>query len=131
MFSHIMVGANDIEESKLFYDKVLSTLGSGPGVLTVNPTGHKRYMYVVGEIMFLISEPIDDSPATHGNGATIGFSADSPETADAWHEAGIDSGGTTCEDPPGIREGEGIKFYLAYLRDPSGNKLCALHNMQG
>ena len=88
-------------------------------------------MYVVGEIMFLISEPIDDGLATHGNGATIGFSADSPETADAWHEAGIDSGGSTCEDPPGIREGEGIKFYLAYLRDPSGNKLCALHNMQG
>ena len=91
MFSHIMVGANDIEESKLFYDKVLGALGSGPGILTINPTGHKRYMYVVGEIMFLISEPIDDGLATHGNGATIGFSADSPETADAWHEAGIDS----------------------------------------
>ena len=110
---------------------MLGTLGSGPGILTVNPTGHKRYMYVVGEIMFLISEPIDDSPATYGNGATIGFSADSPETADAWYEAGLDSGGTTCEDPPGIREGEGIKFYLAYLRDPSGNKLCALYNMLG
>jgi catechol 2,3-dioxygenase-like lactoylglutathione lyase family enzyme len=87
-------------------------------------------MYTVGEIMFLISEPIDDSPATHGNGGTIGFSADSPETADAWHEAGLNSGGTSCEDLPGVREGEGMKFYLAYLRDPSGNKLCALHNIQ-
>ena len=130
MFSHIMVGANDIEESKLFYDKVLGVLGSAPGVLTVNPTGHKRYMYVVGDIMFLISEPIDDNSATHGNGGTIGFSADSPETADAWHEAGINSGGNTCEDPPGAREADGMKFYLAYLRDPSGNNLCALHNMQ-
>ena len=130
MFSHIMVGANDIEESKLFYDKVLGVLGSAPGALTVNPTGHKRYMYVVGEIMFLISEPIDDNPASHGNGGTIGFNADSPETADAWHEAGVNSGGTTCEDLPGVREGDGMKFYLAYLRDPSGNKLCALHNMQ-
>ena len=130
MFSHIMVGANDIEESKLFYDKVLGVLGSAPGALTVNPTGHKRYMYAVGDIMFLISEPIDDSPASHGNGGTIGFSADSPETADAWHEAGVNNGGITCEDPPGVREGEGMKFYLAYLRDPSGNKLCALHNMQ-
>ena len=125
-----MVGANDIEESKIFYDKVLGVLGSAPGVLTVNPTGHKRYMYVVGDIMFLISEPIDDNSATHGNGGTIGFSADSPETADAWHEAGINSGGNTCEDPPGAREADGMKFYLAYLRDPSGNKLCALHNMQ-
>ena len=64
MFSHIMVGANDIEESRLFYDKVLGVLGSAPGILTVNPTGHKRYMYAVGDIMFLISEPIDDSPAS-------------------------------------------------------------------
>ena len=131
MFSHIMVGANDIEESKIFYDKILGTLGCETGVLSENPTGHKRYMYLLDGIMFLISEPIDDQEATIGNGSTIGFSAKNPEEADAWHEAGINSGGTTCEDPPGVREGMGMKFYLAYLRDPSGNKLCALHNMEG
>ena len=104
MFSHVMVGANDIEASKKFYDEVLGVLGCEPGVLSVNPTGHKRYMYFVDGIMFLISEPIDDQDASHGNGSTIGFSANDPEMADAWHEAGINSGGTTCEDPPGPRE---------------------------
>ena len=100
MFSHIMVGANDIEASKKFYDEVLGVLGCEPGALSVNPTGHKRYMYFVEGVMFLISEPIDDQDASHGNGSTIGFSAKDPEMADAWHEAGINSGGTTCEDPP-------------------------------
>ena len=130
MFSHVMVGANDIEASKKFYDEVLGVLGCEPGVLSVNPTGHKRYMYFVDGIMFLISEPIDDQDASHGNGSTIGFSAKDPAMADAWHEAGINSGGTTCEDPPGPREGMGMKLYLAYLRDPSGNKLFALHSLK-
>ena len=54
----------------------------------------------------------------------------SPEQADAWHRAGVDNGGTAIEDPPGVREGGGMKMYLAYLRDPDGNKLCALHRVQ-
>ena len=74
MFSHIMVGANNIEESKIFYDKTLGAMGCEPGVLSENPTGHKRYMYFLDGIMFLISEPIDDQEATIGNGSTIGFS---------------------------------------------------------
>ena len=126
MFSHIMVGANDIEESKKFYDTTLGVLGAELGVLSVNPTGHKRYMYFLDGGVFLISEPIDDQEATIGNGSTIGFSVTSPEQGDEWHEAGIKSGGSTCEDPPGIREGMGMKLYLAYLRDPSGNKLCGI-----
>ena len=126
MFSHIMVGANDIEESKKFYDSTLGVLGAEPGVLSVNPTGHKRYMYFLDGGVFLISEPIDDQEATIGNGSTIGFSVTSTEQGDEWHEVGINSGGTTCEDPPGIREGMGMKLYLAYLRDPSGNKLCGI-----
>ena len=130
MFSHIMLGANDIEESKLFYDKVLGVLGCEPGILSVLPSGHKRYLYMLDGNMFLISEPIDDNLATHGNGSTTAFRAKDPEMADKWHEAGISHGGTTCEDPPGVREGMGMKLYLAYLRDPSGNKLCALHSLQ-
>ena len=110
MFSHIMVGANDIEESKKFYDTTLGVLGAEPGVLSVNPTGHKRYMYFLDGGVFLISEPIDDQEATIGNGSTIGFSVTSPEQGDEWHEAGIKSGGSTCEDPPGIREGMGMKL---------------------
>ena len=121
MFSHIMIGANDIEESKTFYDNVLGVLGCEPGVLSVNPTGHNRYMYFLDGSTFLISEPIDDEVATHGNGSTIGFSVKDETTGDAWHQAGLDNGGTTCEGDPGVREGMGMKLYLAYLRDPSGN----------
>ena len=129
MFSHIMIGANDIEESKTFYDNVLGVLGCEPGVLSVNPTGHNRYMYFLDGSTFLISEPIDDEAATHGNGSTIGFSVKDEATGDAWHQAGLDNGGTTCEGDPGVREGMGMKLYLAYLRDPSGNKLCALKHL--
>jgi catechol 2,3-dioxygenase-like lactoylglutathione lyase family enzyme len=126
MFSHIMIGANNIEESKTFYDNVLGVLGCEPGVLSVNPTGHNRYMYFLDGSTFLISEAIDGKLATHGNGSTIGFSVKDEETGNAWHAAGLENGGATCEDPPGVREGMGMKLYLAYLRDPSGNKICAL-----
>ena len=124
-----MVGANDIEESKKFYDSTLGVLGAEPGVLSVNPTGHKRYMYFLDGGVFLISEPIDDKEASIGIGSTLGFSVTSSEQGDEWHEAGINSGGTTCEGPPGIREGMGVKLYLAYLRDPSGNKLCGIQHL--
>ena len=51
----------------------------------------------------------------------------SPEQVDAFHAAGVANGGTTCENPPGWREGSVGKLYLAYVRDPDGNKLCALY----
>jgi catechol 2,3-dioxygenase-like lactoylglutathione lyase family enzyme len=122
MFSHVMLGANDLEASKKFYDAVLSTLGIGPGVANKN-----RYFYRSPTGTFGITTPINDQAATHGNGSTLGFAAQTPEQADAFHAAGVANGGSTCEDPPGFREGPGGKLYLAYLRDPSGNKICALH----
>lgn len=125
MFSHIMIGANDIEESKKFYDAALGALGHKPGV--IDDKGRCFYFTKTG--VFALSRPIDGNPACHGNGSTIGFAAESPERADAWHEAGLANGGAACEDPPGIREGSIGKLYLAYLRDPSGNKVCALHRM--
>lgn len=124
MFSHVMLGANDLEASKTFYDACLGALGVGPAI----PEG-QRYFYMTPTGTFGISTPIDGAPATHANGGTIGFAVDSPEQGDAWHAAGLASGGTTCEDPPGIREGAMGKMYLAYLRDPSGNKICALKRM--
>lgn len=125
MFSHIMVGARDIDQSKKFYDAVLGTLGLGPGM--VDDKGRVFYMSPTG--VFAITTPINGQPATVANGATIGFNVPDPAAADAWHAAGVANGGTTCEDPPGVREGGLGKMYLAYLRDPSGNKLCALHRM--
>ena len=124
MYSHVMVGANDIEESKKFYDAVLGALGHPAGV----PDENGRVFYYTDTGIFSITPPINGEPATGGNGSTIGFAAADPEAADAWHAAGLANGGTTCEDPPGVREGA-MKLYLAYLRDPAGNKICALHMM--
>ncbi|MEE9432829.1 MAG: VOC family protein [Sphingorhabdus sp.] len=125
MFSHIMVGADDVAQSKKFYDAVLATLGYKPGV--IDEKG--RCFYFERSGIFSISKPIDGEDASCGNGSTIGFAAESPEQAEAWHAAGLANGGTAIEDPPGVREGAAGKLFLAYLRDPSGNKVCALHRI--
>ena len=122
MFSHVMFGVNDLEVSKKFYDAVLGTLGIGPGMANKN-----RYFYRSPTGSFGITTPINGEPATFANGGTVGFLVQSPEQGDAWHAAGVANGGTTCEDPPGMRHGAMGKMYLAYLRDPDGNKICALH----
>lgn len=123
MFSHIMLGANDIDASKAFYDAALGALGARPG----RTDDKGRVFYMHGGGVFLLSKPIDGEPACHANGGTVGFAAASPEQADAWHEAGLGAGGTAIEDPPGLRSNAFGSLYLAYLRDPSGNKICAMH----
>jgi catechol 2,3-dioxygenase-like lactoylglutathione lyase family enzyme len=123
MFSHVMVGANDIDASKTFYDAVLGAIGISAG--TADPKG--RIFYRSPKGVFAISKPINGAAACHANGGTIGFACDSTETVDKWHAAGVAAGGTSCEDPPGWRQGAAGKVYLAYLRDPAGNKICALH----
>lgn len=124
MYSHMMVGSNDLERSKKFYDALFVAMGGREG--SADPKGRLLYMHDGG--LFMVTTPIDGEPATAGNGSTIGF-AMTPEQADAWHAAGVANGGTAIEDPPGVRDGGQIKLYLAYLRDPDGNKLCALHRM--
>ena len=124
MFSHVMVGATDLDKSKKFYDAVLGTLGVEPGA--ANGT---RFFYRTKTGMFAITKPINGQPACHANGGTVGFAAPDTKTVDAFHAAGLANGGTTCEDPPGVREGAAGKLYLAYLRDPAGNKICAMHRM--
>ena len=124
MFSHIMIGTSDLERAKAFYDKVLGALDVPPGFVD-----RHRIFYRTPTGVFGVSLPINGEPATFATGGTIGFACNSPEQADAWHAAGVAAGGTTCEDPPGVREGATGKMYLAYLRDPDGNKLCGLHRM--
>ncbi|AWF80969.1 glyoxalase [Microbulbifer sp. A4B17] len=126
MYSHIMVGANEIEESKAFYDATFEVLGYKSGV--IDDRGRCFYFNETG--IFAITKPINGEPASHGNGSTIGFSANSTEEIDAWHAAGVANGGTSCEEPPGVRESPVGPIYLAYLRDPAGNKLCVLHKMK-
>jgi catechol 2,3-dioxygenase-like lactoylglutathione lyase family enzyme len=125
MFSHVMVGANDLDASKKFYDAVLGTIGYPAGV--IDDKGRVFYLSATG--VFAVTKPIDGAPATVANGGTIGFNVKDPASVNAWHAAGVANGGTAIEDPPGVREGGLGKMYLAYLRDPSGNKLCALHRM--
>ena len=125
MFSHVMVGADDVAASKHFYDATLGVLGLAEG--RIDDKGRVFYMTKTG--VFAISKPIDGGPATCANGSTIGFAAASPEQTNAWHAAGLASGGTAIEDPPGVRDGRLGKLYLAYLRDPAGNKLCALYRV--
>lgn len=124
MFSHIMVGTNNLEKAKTFYDAVLGSLGIAPAVVD-----RHRIFYRTPTGVFSASIRIDGKPATVANGGTIGFACNSAAQVDAWHKAGIANGGKTCEDPPGVREGAAGKLYLAYLRDPDGNKICALHRM--
>jgi catechol 2,3-dioxygenase-like lactoylglutathione lyase family enzyme len=119
MFSHVMVGSNDLDRSKRFYDELLGQEAH------VQPNG--RLMYRKNGAVFMVTRPIDGEPAHHANGGTIGFNFDSPEEVDAWQRAGVGAGGTAIEDPPGYRVGPSGKLYLAYLRDPDGNKLCGLH----
>lgn len=125
MYSHNMVGSNDIQRSKQFYDATFKAIGGKEGI--TDEKGRLIYMHNGG--IFLVTEPIDGQPATPGNGCTIGLAMDSPEQADAWHKAGVENGGTAIEDPPGVRQGGMGDLYLAYLRDPDGNKLCALKRM--
>ncbi len=125
MFSHVIVGADDIDASKKFYDATLGTLGIAAG--RFDDKG--RVFYMTSSGVFAITKPLDGKPARPANGATIGFAAKTPEEARAWHAAGTANGGTPCEDPPGVREGVRGKLYLAYLRDPAGNKLCALNRL--
>ena len=125
MFSHIMVGSNDIARSKKFYDALFVAMGGQPGV----EDAKGRLVYTHNGGRFMVSKPIDGKPATAANGGTIGFTMSDAKQADAWHKAGVANGGTSIEAPPGVRQGAAGKIYLAYLRDPDGNKLCALHRM--
>lgn len=124
MFSHVMVGVNDLEASRRFYDAVFAVMGIGPGV-----AGKNRYYYrsVTGSLGII--KPINGQPATQANGVTIGLTLRSQAEVDAFHAAGVANGGTSCEDPPGLRDGPAGQMYLAYLRDPEGTKFCASYRL--
>ena len=122
MYSHVMIGADDIDAAKKFYDATFAALGYPAG--KIDPKG--RVFYTNPKGMFAVTKPINGEPATHANGGTIGFAIESVEQGNAWHAAGLANGGTAIEDAPGVREMGPMKFYLAYLRDPAGNKVCVM-----
>ena len=127
MFSHVMVGSNDIARAKKFYDALFAAIGGKPAI--VDDKGRLMYLHNGG--VFMVTKPIDGEPAHHANGGTIGFAVDTAEQANAWHTAGVANGGAAIEDPPGVRgPAGGRQLYLAYLRDPDGNKICALQRIK-
>lgn len=125
MYSHIMVGSNDIDRSKKFYDALFGAIGGKPGFADAKG----RLIYMHNGSMFMVTKPINGEPATPANGGTIGFAMAGPAEADAWHAAGVANGGTSVEEAPGVRKNDFGDLYLAYLRDPDGNKLCALNRV--
>ena len=128
MINHVMIGTNDMEKAKAFYTKVLGVLGAGEPMMHENKTGHMRALYPHDGSMLILTQPIDDEPATTANGLTIAFRCDSPEQVKELHDVAVDAGGTSIEDPPGLRDGGALgPLHLAYFRDPDGHKLCAIH----
>lgn len=123
MFNHVMVGSNDLERSRRFYDALFKVLGARD--VFVDDKG--RLIYLHDGSVFMVSPPIDGEKATHANGGTIGFRMKDGDQAKAWHDAGVAAGGTSIEEAPGVRDNGFGDMYLAYLRDPDGNKLCGIH----
>lgn len=128
MLSHVMVGSSDIERSKAFYNAVLGDIFGAPEPsVNLADSGHTRLFYVHDGSTFCVTQPIDDAPPSSGNGATVGFKCESPEQVKAFHDAAVAAGGTSIEEPPGPRKRGTGQIYLAYVRDPDGNKLCAIY----
>src|SRR5438552_3562956 len=109
MFSHVMVGSNDIARSKKFYDALFVAIGGKPGA----EDAKGRLIYAHNGALLLVSKPINGKPASDANGGTIGFTMSDPKQADAWHKAGVANGGEAIEDPPGVRQGGAGALYLA------------------
>ena len=126
MLNHVMLGSNDIDRSKRFYDAVLGVLGAGEPIRHVAASGHIRLFYRHDGSTFCLTQPIDDKDATAANGGTIGFKCSSAEQVKAFHDVAVAHGGQSIEDPPGLRSGSMGAMHLAYVRDPDGHKLCAI-----
>lgn len=125
---HTMVGSNDIERSRQFYNAVLGVLGVDEPLINIAGSGHTRLFYRnEGGTNFIVTQPINDEPATVSNGSTVAFSCNSPEQVRQFHDIAVAHGGTSIEDRPGPRDSAMGEIHLAYVRDPDGNKLCAIH----
>ncbi|HZY19525.1 MAG TPA: VOC family protein [Ramlibacter sp.] len=132
MFNHVMLGTNDIERAGRFYTAVLAVLGlDTPPARSTSNSGHQRLFFRHDGNTLGISQPIDDAPATVANGSTLAFKCASPELVRVFHDTAVRNGAISIEDPPGPRRLGGMTYFLAYVRDPDGHKLCAIHRLQG
>ena len=127
MLSHIMIGSNDIQRSKAFYDKVLAVLGAREAMSHVNATGQMRLFYMHNGSTFSVTEPINGEAASVANGSTIGFACDSPEQIKELHDVAVANGGVSVEGAPGPRDSDIGVMHLCYFLDPDGHKICGIH----
>ena len=130
MFNHIVIGSNDLQRAKVFYDAVLATLGVENAVVNALPTGPKRLFYRHAGMSFIVTEPLNGEPATAANGATVAFRCNSPEQVLHFHAVALTNGGASIEDAPGLRQNPVVgDIFAAYVTDSDGNKLCATHRL--
>lgn len=127
MFNHIMIGTNDIDRSKAFYEKVIGVIGTPRIMDNIAPSGHRRVFLSHDGGVLALTQPINDEPASCANGMTIGFKCASPEQVTELHDVAVAAGGQSVEAPPGLREtGTMGQIYLSYFRDPDGHKICGI-----
>ena len=124
LVSYVTIGTDDIDGAVTFYDAVLGALGARQVWRQGTWAGYGPEGDDHGTI--LLCAPQNEQAARAGNGIMIGLHADSPARVEAFHAAALANGGT-CEGPPGPREAYGEGYYLAYVRDPTGNKLSAFY----
>lgn len=118
-------GTNDLAKARTFYDATFAALGIDKSNV---PAEYPIILYSLpGGPRFMVGAPRDGEPATHANGGTVIFAADSEDAVKAWHAAGLANGGA-CEGPPETKP-QARGAFGAYLRDPDGNKIGAYHGL--
>ncbi|KAB2899170.1 MAG: VOC family protein [Burkholderiaceae bacterium] len=128
MFSHVTVGARDLERAGLFYDAVLTPLGLRRRVVK-SDGGPPALCWVGGPTplpRFYVYIPYDGAPATVGNGSMVAFLAPSQDAVKTAYADGLEHGGRD-DGAPGLRPHYGDGYFGAYLRDPDGNKIHIAH----
>lgn len=121
--SHITLGTNDEQRAAEFYAKVLGVLGFER---VPKPPGLPPAFAKKNSMPFVfICHPLDERPATWGNGTHVAFTADTQEQVHEFHKLALELGGMD-EGAPGPRPQYSDNYYAAYVRDPDGNKLQAV-----
>jgi catechol 2,3-dioxygenase-like lactoylglutathione lyase family enzyme len=122
MLLYVTLGTNDIERAGAFYDRVLATLGL---VRLRTLQAEIGWGAAGGPVLVWLTRPFDGRAATVGNGSMLALAAKDAAEVQAFHRAALEAGGQD-EGAPGPRYRPG--FYAAYVRDPDGNKLSAVHD---
>ena len=129
MLSYLWIGANDVDASVAFYDSILLPLGYeqdyAEGISSYSLPGIVDKLNGPGTVH--VGKPFDGKPATPGNGMMPAFRTRSRAEVDALYAAGLIHGGKD-EGAPGTRPAYTPDFYVAYLRDPTGNKIAVFFN---